>query len=96
MFNLIQSVQDIETFEDEPEFDDIVKQLKDMSGSDIVAAEILDVLDEDEVVDWASDKQPHIVIKLESMELRSKLEEFLEKEIFPNYNDQTSENSNLF
>ena len=95
--NLIQSVQDIETFEDEPEFDEVVKQLKEMPGSDIVTAEILDVLDEDEVVEWAADKRSnHIVIKLESIELRSKLEEFLKTEIFPYYNEQTSENSNLF
>lgn len=90
-------MQDIETSENEPEFDDIVKQLKDMPGSDIVTAEILDVLDEDEVVGWASDKRPnHIVIKLESIELRSKLEEFLKTEIFPFYNDQVSDNQNLF
>ncbi len=95
--NLIQSVQDIETSENEPEFDDIVKQLKDMPGSDIVTAEILDVLDEDEVVDWASDKRPEIItIKLDSLDLRMKLDEFLKTEIFPFCNDQTSENSILF
>jgi hypothetical protein len=95
--NLIQSVESIESFDAEIEFDDIVKQLKEMPSSDIVTEEILEILDEDKIVDWAAYKCPnYVVIKLESLGQREKLTEFLKAEIFPFHNDQTSENSNLF
>ncbi|MFA9212970.1 MAG: hypothetical protein ACEQSR_03885 [Candidatus Methylacidiphilales bacterium] len=50
---------------------------------EIVAAE-----DEDAIRKYQSDDGSYAVIKMESLEHRMKLEEFIKKEIYPNYADE--------
>lgn len=78
----------IQALEPDPDkaFDDIIDRLTDMDV-DIDADRLLGVLDDDQVRAYLKGKG-YAIIKVDNLAQQDKLTEFVEKEIWPNYNDR--------
>ena len=87
--NLQSTVQDIEDAYEEPDFDSLLEQLKELPDSEIESDELLALIDEEDILEHVKGQSPDFVlVKIFSNDHRDRLREFLEKEIYTSYNEQ--------
>lgn len=87
---LVRELSEIDTTQDDDQvFKYIVEQVGELNLDSWQTQELLSKLDEEEVNEFVRGKG-FMAIKIDNMDKQSKLEEFIETEIFPLYNDQVA------
>jgi predicted component of type VI protein secretion system len=91
--------EDIIHFDDNKDFENIYKKLKDLSDKSELTDEdnvqLLNLIEEYDITNYLESKG-YSFIKIASADHQAKLTEFLTTEIFPFYNEQKSAITNLF
>ena len=89
--NFKEEIAALEEEQEEPEFEKLLLKIKQLDPTDIDTDKLLALCDPGYAMDWAS-QNGYAVIAIENLNQRTKLEEFVTKELYPNYNERNNYN----
>ena len=89
--NFKEEIAALEEEQEEPEFEKLLLKIKQLDPTDIDTDKLLALCDPGYAMDWAS-QNGYAIIKLTTLQQRTKLEEFVTKELYPDYNERGNYN----